>query len=185
LAGRGPAPKDLERRQTREPVGAGGKPRLQVVRSISQAPEPRKEWLEETKSGWGNYWASDISALVQPHQVQAVERMFSLIDQRERAYIATRKRPLVDGSQGQKVLNPLLRQIAVWDAEIRQLEDRFGGNPRALLALGQSFGDAARSLEEMNRAFGADDDQTPDERSTALQLTNPGERKTRAASDPR
>ena len=64
-----------------------------------------------------------------------------------------RKARLVEGSQGQPRINPLFTTIATMDAEIRQLEDRFGLSPRARLALGIQLGEAHRSLADLNAAF--------------------------------
>ena len=61
-----------------------------------------------------------------------------------------REEPMSVGSQGQKILNPMYRQRSAVDAEIRQLEDRFGLHPKAGLQLGIVYGEAARSLEELN-----------------------------------
>jgi P27 family predicted phage terminase small subunit len=57
----------------------------------------------------------------------------------------------VRGSKGQQVLNPLARAVATFDAEIRALEDRFGLTPQARARLGVVFGEAHRSLEQINR----------------------------------
>ena len=57
---------------------------------------------------------------------------------------------MITGSQGQAIVNPMYRQRTAVDAEIRQLEDRFGLHPKAGLTLGIVYGEAARSLEELN-----------------------------------
>ena len=57
--------------------------------------------------------------------------------------------PLVLGSQGQPVANPLARVVLGYDAEIRQLEDRLGLSPRARANLGISVGEAVKKLEDM------------------------------------
>ena len=61
-----------------------------------------------------------------------------------------RVNPMMVGHKGQAILNPLYRQRSAMDAEIRQLEDRFGLHPKAGLTLGIVYGEAARSLEELN-----------------------------------
>ena len=66
----------------------------------------------------------------------AIERLFDLYDERERAYQDFRRQRFVKGSQGQDVLNPLGRLIASFDGEIRQLEDRLGFSPKSRLNLG-------------------------------------------------
>jgi hypothetical protein len=71
-------------------------------------------------------------------------------DERERMDLELRLNPMLIGHKGQTILNPLYRQRSAMDAEIRQLEDRLGLNPRSGLQLGIQFSEAARSLEELN-----------------------------------
>jgi hypothetical protein len=73
-----------------------------------------------------------------------------MYEERERMDTYLREEPMTVGSQGQKILNPMYRQRTSVDAEIRQLEDRFGLHPKAGLQLGIVYGEAARSLEELN-----------------------------------
>jgi hypothetical protein len=88
-----------------------------------------------------------------PADHPALLRLFTLLDERERCARAASKQRLIKGSQGQPVLNPLLKQVAALDTEIRQLEDRFGLTPLARLRLGVTFGEAHRSLADLNRAL--------------------------------
>jgi hypothetical protein len=74
------------------------------------------------------------------------------------------------GSQGQYVLNPLYRQMVTLETEIRNLEDRFGLSPMARLKLGVTFGDAARSLADINANLEDDDDADGDQ-TTDLRLS--------------
>jgi hypothetical protein len=67
------------------------------------------------------------------------------------------------GSTGQEVLNPLAKYIAQCDAESRALEDRFGLNAKARLQLGITFGEAKKTLDDLNRGLDDDYDQ-PDPR---------------------
>lgn len=79
-----------------------------------------------------------------------LERLFSMYDERDRMDAELRVNPMMIGHKGQAILNPLYRQRSAMDAEIRQLEDRFGLHPKAGLTLGIVYGEAARSLEELN-----------------------------------
>jgi hypothetical protein len=81
---------------------------------------------------------------------------------------ATRKRPILAGSMGQPTLNPLTKQLGAVDAEIRQLEDRFGLSPRAAMALGIIFTDLHKNLDELNREANADDDDQDEEEDPRL-----------------
>ena len=74
---------------------------------------------------------------------------------------------VVAGSQGQPRANPLYKQVQEFQAEARQLEDRFGLSPKARLALGISFAEAVSSLDALNQRLAermsADDDLWDDE----------------------
>ena len=65
------------------------------------------------------------------------------------------------GSTGQPRANPLYKQVQEFQAEARQLEDRFGLSPKARLSLGITFAEAASSLDALNERLAkrmADDD---------------------------
>lgn len=102
-----------------------------------KAPPVRREWSASTKEKWRAFWRSDAALVLAPAvDAPGLERLFDLYDERERAYQDFRKQRFVIGSQGQQVLNPLGRLVAVFDAEIRQLEDRLGFSPASRVRLG-------------------------------------------------
>ena len=118
------------------------RPAAKVSASRPKAPPARKEWYAETKRRWERFWKSDAARVLAPAvDAAAVERLFDLYDERERAYRDFTKRRFVEGSQGQQVLNPLGRLIASFDGEIRQLEDRLGFSPASRLRLGLELGE--------------------------------------------
>lgn len=125
-------------------------------------PEPSEAWRDDTKEVWFAYWQSDVSRLCGEESLPSLRRLYDLYDERTLTFQAVQKSGvrLIQGSQGQHVQNPLLRYISELDREIRQLEDRFGLTPLSKLQLGVTFGDAARSLEDLNRAF---ENQQPEE----------------------
>jgi P27 family predicted phage terminase small subunit len=115
--------------------------------------------LKVSRDWWGDFWRSELAGATSADtDIPAVRRLATLYDLRERAYRAVKKTPLVEGSQGQKVLNPLARQMSTWDAEIRQLEDRFGLTPRSRLNLGLQLGAAKKQLDDLARDFTDDGD---------------------------
>jgi P27 family predicted phage terminase small subunit len=135
-----------------------------------RAPAAPENILKATRDLWNEFWGSRLSAIVNPGtDLPALRRLFTLYDERERTYRAVKRERLVKGSQGQPVLNPLYRNLGTLDSEIRQLEDRFGLSPISRLRLGITFGEAQRSLEEMNRALDADDDEDPTEEDPRLE----------------
>lgn len=85
-----------------------------------------------------------------------VEQLTQLLDERERCREAVKGKRLVEGSQGQPRLNPLLKYIGDLDAEIRQLRDRLGLTPKARLALGIAVGQVRKDLDALNRELEPD-----------------------------
>ncbi|MER5912329.1 P27 family phage terminase small subunit [Streptomyces sp. NPDC001982] len=164
MAGRGPTPKDPDRRQRRNAAQD-----LAVVAEaavdLPEPPNPPAGLLKRTRERWAEYWASPVARLADPvSDLPALERLFVLYDDLERSNATVKRRGhMVTGSQGQAVLNPLLRHIQVTQGEVRQLEDRFGLSPRARLSLNVTLGEAAKSLADLNSEFtsGGEDDDDP------------------------
>lgn len=115
-------------------------------------PDPPGDLLPDTVREWSEFWRSPIAQAVdRTTDVPALRRLFWLKDERERLAAMFRAERLTLGSTGQLTLNPLGRHLAVVDAEIRQLEDRFGLSPTARLRLGVQLGEAKRTLDDLNR----------------------------------
>jgi P27 family predicted phage terminase small subunit len=165
MAGRGPAPKDPVSRQRRnvpralEVVAAA----REVVATVTPIafPDPPSGLLKKTTQRWEAFWTSPVAALVdRTSDMPALERLFELYDDCDRYRTAIRKNPMVTGSQGQMVRNPFVKDLKDAQAEVRQLEDRFGLSPRARLALNLTLGTTAKTLADLNADFsgGVDDD---------------------------
>lgn len=123
-----------------------------------EPPEPPPDLRPVVLETWRAYWNSELAKLVDPAtDGPVIRRLFTLYDERERAYEEAKDKRIVRGSQDQEVLNPLLKYVAQCDMEIRQMEDRLGMSPRSRLQLGITFGDAMRSMEELNRRLAATD----------------------------
>jgi P27 family predicted phage terminase small subunit len=119
--------------------------------------------LKAVRDSWPRFWASELAQLVKPEtDLPALERLWSLYDERARALHGYRRARVVAGSMGQPTLNPLFAALKALDTEIRALEDRFGLTPMARLRLGVALGEAARSLEDLNRGLDDDDDEPAD-----------------------
>lgn len=119
-----------------------------------ECPPPPRGLLKRYRDSWQEFWRSKLAGTADPvTDLPAIERLWTLYDERERAYRGYRRERLVIGSHGQPVLNPLGRVISVCDAEIRALEDRLGLNPRARMQLGIALSEAAKSIADLNRAL--------------------------------
>lgn len=156
------------RTQTRD-VGlvAVGSPR-----KTPPAPHPPgRKLLADTVHQWEEFWATDVAGMVKPADMPALVRLFRMYDLRARLEKIVLKEPLVPGSQGQPRMNPAAAELASLDTRILALEDRFAGSPMARLKLGVTFAEAARSLEDLNRDFDADEDEEEDPRLRAIDTT--------------
>ena len=108
-------------------------------------------WRGETVERWHFFWDSKLAGNVEPSDEGALRRLFRLYDEIERMWDAVEETGrVVEGSQGQPRPNPLFKQIETFQAEARQLEDRFGLSPMSRLKLGVQFADAHLSLSALN-----------------------------------
>ena len=114
-------------------------------------PQLRGRYLKNTKLWWEDFWNSDLATAIDTKSdQQAVYRLATLIDERERIFKQAKRDRLVVGSQGQAVLNPLYSAMLKIDAEIRQLEDRLGMNPKSRISLGIQLGQMKKTLADLN-----------------------------------
>ncbi len=128
-------------------------PKVVDLAEYQQRETPKPPYTlvyKASKEWWAQFWQSKVSTLATTESdYQAVARLATLYELAEQASRSVRKNPLVKGSQGQWVENPLGKSMSRYHAEIRQLEDRFGLSPRSRMALNISFGQAHRELEEL------------------------------------
>lgn len=150
---RGPLPKSKDEAQ-------GNRPHAEIVLLQGQkleAPKPDKAWLAKTRDAWLDYWSSAVVTLADEVDVPAITRLFDLRDQHERALRKVASTPLVSGSMGQLVMNPLAGYMKQLDGSISKLENELGLTPLARMRLGVATGEAAKSLAEMNATFASGD----------------------------
>ena len=129
------------------------KPKVVDIESYKtrEIPELTGRTLKNTKIWWNNFWTSDLSSAIDiKSDLPVIQRLASLMDERERIFKQAKKDRLVVGSQGQVVLNPLYNALLKIDAEIRNLEDRIGLNPKARVSLGIQIGQAKKTLSDLN-----------------------------------
>lgn len=148
----GPAPKPAASR-IRAHRGEARPVLVNVTSRSRLAPQRPAGLLGASVAAWERLWTSPLAATFSESDVPALGRLFELRDERTRTWRVARRQRLVAGSKGQVRPNPLFGMVASFDAEIRNLEDRFGLTPRARLTLGIQLGEAHRSLSELNAAF--------------------------------
>ncbi len=143
-------PADLRQRRGTADVGAV------VVAPSRQVPVADSAWRESTVERWVVFWGSPLASQVEPSDEGAFRRLFKLYDEIERMWEAIEVTGrVVEGSQGQPRPNPLYKQVQEFQAEARQLEDRFGLSPMSRLRLGITFADAQASLDGLNARLAA------------------------------
>lgn len=104
------------------------------------------------KKAWNEFWGSDVSAAVDLSADRSdLEHWARCIDERARIWPIIRKAPLVKGSHGQLMLNPLTRRARDLSGEIQRLSDRFGMNPAARFRLQLTVSEAGKSANELLR----------------------------------
>jgi P27 family predicted phage terminase small subunit len=114
-------------------------------------PVASEGWRPGTVDRWDFFWQSKLASNVEPSDEGALRRLFRLYDELDRLWDAVEETGrVVEGSQGQPRPNPLFKQIETFQAEARQLEDRFGLSPMSRLKLGVTFADAHMSLAALN-----------------------------------
>jgi hypothetical protein len=113
--------------------------------------------LPKNQVRWRQFWSSPLVRVIVPElDLDGIETMFTLRDERDRALRQGRKQRLIAGSAGQMVLNPLLGYATNLQNQIRASEDRLAANPKARLILGVLFGDAHRNIEDLNNELDSD-----------------------------
>lgn len=133
-------------------------------------PEPPDSWLPETVRQWNAWWRSDLAQLVVAGEEPIVLRMFDLLDQAALLEAEGRLQYLVEGSTGQKTLNPLLKHAQTLRAEARADEAVIGRGPKRRLDLGVKFGEAGKSLDDLNRRLARGNDDPAPTQDPRLQV---------------
>jgi P27 family predicted phage terminase small subunit len=114
------------------------------------APTPPSGLLAAGKNAWADFWQSDVSAAVDINADRVdLENWARAVDQRERFRKIVDKAPLIKGSHGQLMLNPLHRKIRELTDEIGKASDRFGMNPMARWRLQFTVSEAGKSANDL------------------------------------
>lgn len=118
------------------------------IEEAPRIPPASRSWLRKTKDSWERYWSSPARFVtVESLDMDTLERLWDLYDERERAQRELRKARVVIGSTGQQRASPFYTIISRLDAEIRQLEDRVAKSMKSRLTLGMRVGSGDRTDE--------------------------------------
>lgn len=127
--------------------------RLEVVPKQEGVAIPRapKGLHVVAQRAWRRFWLAPIAAMVDADSdMPALERWAYCVSERARLAPVLKKTPLLTGSQGQLVSNPLAAQIRDLTREILTYESRFGMTPSDRLKMGVVYGQAHDALAALN-----------------------------------
>jgi P27 family predicted phage terminase small subunit len=121
---------------------------------------PPGRFLKQSRDVWARFWTAPISQTVdRESDVGQVERWITYIDEWLRAMRGFRKERIVEGSTGQPVLNPLGAYALKLERLLAKVEEKFGLTPLDRMRLGITFGEAHRSLRDINAELDEDEDE--------------------------
>ncbi len=123
-----------------------------------QLPAPPEGLDPAAVDSWYGYLGSVVGRSVVNLDTDgpALRRWAACVSQRLKLQPQLDETPLVKGSMGQKVVNPINTLIVNLTREIERLEEHFGMTPLARMRLGIAIGEAAESLDALRRSLDAD-----------------------------
>jgi len=126
--------------------------------ALPTPPAPR-HWSAAIKAEWKGYWGHPLSqAADRTVHLHNVRTLFDLYDERDKVAIIVRAEPVTEGSQGQVRAHPLYPQLRALDGEILRREKEIGMTPKAALDLGLQFNEVRKSLDDLARSAGGDEE---------------------------
>ena len=141
-----------------------GSTSLAVVRD-EQRPVPitPPALRKAAKDAWTAFWRSPMASLVQDESdMDALRDWAWCVSERDRLQGMVKKTPLVKGSTGQLVTNPLSKLVSDYTRRISQYREQFGMTPLSRMRLGIAVGEAHDILSELTASLGGDEAETFD-----------------------
>ena len=131
----------------------GGRGRGLVVQAREAtfiAPPPPEGLRSAGTLAWAQFWRSKVSAAVDLDADRVeLDHWARCLDERERLWEVVEKMPLVRGSHGQLMANPLSRRIRDLTQDIDRISDRFGMNPMSRWRLQFTVSEAGKSAADL------------------------------------
>jgi P27 family predicted phage terminase small subunit len=126
---------------------------LEVVKSEQpKVPKVPKGLHPVARKAWKSFWTSPIAQVVdRDADWEAICRWAYCLSERELLEDELRAHPLVLGSQGQRVRNPLFDILKERTREIEKFREQFGLAPLHRMRLGITYNEADEALDRMNK----------------------------------
>lgn len=131
-----------------------------------ERPEAPGHLCEEARRQWDSYWEDTAATVQTPADRGVVLRWVDAVDRYLRTIGEADDMPLVKGSTGQMVENPLYKIADRALATVERAEKQLGIGALNRAGLGIAVIAEQRSLADMNARYGGghgDDDQAPEE----------------------
>lgn len=126
-------------------------------------PIPPAKLRKSAQDAWLAFWRSPMASLVQDESDMDALRDWALcLSERDRLTPLAQKEPLIPGSQGQLVKNPLYSVIADYTRRISQYREQFGMTPLSRMRLGIAVGEAHDILSDLTASLGSDEPEMVD-----------------------
>lgn len=129
-------------------------------------PEPPVDLCDEARVQWDAYWESAAAGVQTAADRGVVLRWIDAADRYLRTLGQADKRPIVKGSTGQPIENPLYKIAAAALATVERAEKQLGIGALNRAGLGIAVIAEARSLQDMNSRYGGGVDGGTDETPT-------------------
>lgn len=128
--------------------------RADLVVVPGEALEPPPGLCDEALAQWRGYWDDAVSGVLTPADRSLVVRWITETDRYLRLIAEADREPVVRGSQGQPVENPLYGTAYKAMNVIQQCERQLGMGPLNRSALGIAVITERKSLADMNARYG-------------------------------
>ena len=151
-----PVRKPAAKRQNRVTKDVGT-----VVRLHGEVPKPPCRLRKAARLAWVAYWESDVAGASDGADRALVDRWIKNVNRYDALMTTADRNPVVPGSMGQPVANPLYSQGLALEKAIKADEQQIGIGPLNRVKLGLVIGQAHASLEQLNAEIeegDADDD---------------------------
>lgn len=123
--------------------------------------DPPGNLCPEAAEAWEDYWADAVAQVHTRVDRSILIRWVTEMDRYHRLLAQADASPIVDGSQGQPVENPLYKIAYAALAEVRYVERQMGMGALNRSALGIAVISERRSLADMNSRYGGVADDGP------------------------
>ena len=149
MGARGPLAKKPSERQNRNPHKLVVLPPAPPI--APPIPAPPEGLLLSSVARWNEFWSSDVARVVDRlAHISSLRDWVRAVDERDRVVPVLHQAPIVRGSTGQPVLNPLAQYAVQLDAQIARAERDFGMTPGAAARLGLTVGQARLTAATLN-----------------------------------